>query len=47
VSGLTFDFSWQIDSVDAGATLLNDHHRIIMPDLKSDQLLDIHIRYSR
>jgi hypothetical protein len=47
VHGLTLDFSRQIDSVDNGATLLGDQHRIILPDLHSDEQAVIHVRYLR
>jgi len=47
VSGLTFDFGRRIESVDSGAKLLPDHHRVILPDLSPRQSLSILIRLSR
>jgi hypothetical protein len=45
VRGLTFDFSLLIESADANANLLEDHRRIILPDLLPHQEIVIHVRY--
>lgn len=47
VHGLTFNFSRQVDSVDAGAIVLADHHRIVLPDLGANQLVVFHIHYAK
>lgn len=47
VRGLTFDFGRAIDTVDAGARLLADHHKIVLPDLVSNEPVVVHIHYSR
>jgi hypothetical protein len=47
VQGLTFDFSRQIDQVDAGASLLTDRHRIVLPDLRANAPLTLHIHYAK
>ena len=47
VHGLTFDFGRQVDGVDAGATLLLDHHRIVLPDLRANEQVAVHVRYGK
>jgi hypothetical protein len=47
VHGLTFDFSRQVDSVDAGATVLADHHRIVLPDLHANERAVFRVHYAR
>ena len=44
--GLTFDFQRPVNSVDAGATLLADHHRIVLPDLASTEELIVRVHYA-
>jgi hypothetical protein len=46
VHGLTFDFSRQVESVDAGAAVLDDHHRIVLPDLRANEQAVFHILYA-
>jgi len=45
VSGLTLDFGRSIASVDSGAKLLPDGHRVILPDLTAGQSITFAIRY--
>jgi hypothetical protein len=48
VYGLTFDFNREIDRVDdAAATLLPDHHRLILPDVSPNEKLQMRIHYAR
>ncbi len=47
VEGITFEFQRNIASVDAGANLLADHRRIVLPALKSAERLSVHVSYSR
>jgi hypothetical protein len=45
--GVTLDFRRPIDQVDAGATLLPDLHRIVLPDLRPNEVLIVHVQYAR
>ena len=47
VRGVAFDFSRPIDSVDAGATLLADGHRVVLPDLLANKPVTFHVHYTR
>jgi hypothetical protein len=47
VSGLTFEFQHPISRVDGNATLLPDHHRIVLPSLKPQDQNSLRIHYSR
>jgi len=47
VHGLTLDFGRQIDRVDAGASLLSNHHRIVLTDLHANKPVTLHIRYAK
>jgi hypothetical protein len=46
-AGLTFDFNRRVDSVDSRGTLLDDHHRILVPELPADKQVTIHLHYAR
>jgi hypothetical protein len=45
-SGLTFDFEREIGRVD-GATLLHDHHRLVIPDVRAGEQVVVHAHYIR
>jgi hypothetical protein len=45
VSGLTFEFAPAISSVDGGASLLPDHHRVVLPPLQPEKESTFHIVY--
>lgn len=45
VHGMTLDFSRQIDQADGGATLLPDHHRIVLPEIRANEDVLIHVHY--
>jgi hypothetical protein len=47
VHGLTFDFSRKVRSVDAGAILLADHHRVVLPDLRANEQVAVRVSYAR
>ena len=44
--GVTLDFGRAIDRVDAGAALLPDRHRIVLPDLHANQLVIVNVQYT-
>jgi hypothetical protein len=46
VAGVTFEFQRQIFGADAGATILADRKRIVLPDLKAGDQLAIHLKYA-
>ena len=45
VSGLTFEFARSVSSVEGGARILPDHHRLILPDLRPGIEAIMTIRY--
>ncbi len=45
--GLTFDLAREVDTTDAGATVLADRHRILLPDLRANQPEVFHIHLVR
>jgi hypothetical protein len=45
--GVTFDFDRRIESVDAGATLLADGHRVVLPDLLANEPVNVQVQYAR
>jgi hypothetical protein len=47
LDGLTIEFQRGVAGVDRGATILDDHHRIVLPALKAGDHLSLCIRYSR
>jgi hypothetical protein len=47
VAGLTFDFVRRIDRADSHSTLLDDHHRILIPELRAGEQMTIRLRYAR
>jgi hypothetical protein len=46
VSGATLEFQRSIATVDGGARLLPDHHRIILPALKAQETASFEVRYT-
>jgi hypothetical protein len=44
--GLTIDFNRAVASVDAGATVLADRHRVVIPDLEAGREVVVHARYA-
>ena len=46
VAGITFEFTREITAVDANAKVLPDKHRIVLPELKANQGIKVHIQYS-
>jgi hypothetical protein len=44
--GITIDFNQPIDRVDAGATLLPDLHRIVLPDLLANEPVVVEVHYA-
>ncbi len=44
-SGLTFEFARTVSTVDGGATILPDHHRVVLPDLAAGKEVKITICY--
>lgn len=47
VHGLTFDFDHEIERADDGATLLPDHHRVILQDVSPNAEMRVHLHYAR
>ncbi len=47
VSGLTFEFSRNIASVDGGAELEPDHHHLVLPDLQPGKDVSFRVRYGK
>ena len=47
VTGLTFDFSRQIDRADAGAVVLEDHHRILLPAVHANEQTRFRVQFAR
>ncbi|MGC2333920.1 MAG: hypothetical protein WA581_20890, partial [Candidatus Acidiferrales bacterium] len=46
VSGATLEFQRSIATVDAGARLLPDRHRIVLPALKAQETASFDVRYA-
>jgi hypothetical protein len=45
VGGLTFEFRRRIATVNSGARLLEDRHRVVLPDLKPGQPVTVDLKY--
>lgn len=47
VRGLTFDFTRRVESADGGATVLADHHRILLPALQANERAVFRVQLAR
>lgn len=47
VRGLTFDFNRRVESADAGATVMGDKHKVLLPELHASERALFHIKLAR